>query len=406
MARHIATGIDIGTFQIKAVIAEEVADNKRGRFMPKIIGTGISESKGLHHGYIVNQGEVARSVKAAVNQVEKESDVKVKRAFISVGGIGLSGISSVGSVAISKADMEVTERDLQLALTAAEEAIPHSVIINRRIINIIPIEWKIDGKVVWGRVEGLKAQKLEVKVLFVTCLEHHLDDHIKAIEEAGIEVIDVVASPIAASFVTLSKKQKNAGCLLANIGAETLSIVVFENGTPISLEVFPIGSTDITNDIALGLKIPLEEAESIKLGNMSRASYSRKKLEEIISARLSDMFELIEAHLKKIGRNALLPAGVIITGGGSGIGSIKDFAETSLKLPSKVGEIHFGEIEDGDIKDSVWSVAYGLAILGFNADDEQSLVGTRGAAFLKERGGRGLKVILRFISDWVSQFLP
>lgn len=403
MARHIATGIDIGTFQVKAVIAEEtLREDGRGKAMPQIIGTGASESKGLHHGYIVNQSEVARSVRAAVSQAEKESGLKVKRAFVSVGGIGLSGIGASGSVAISRADLEITERDMQLALEAAEESIPHATSVNRRIINTIPVEWKADGKTIWGRVEGLKAQKLEVKALFITCLEHHLDDHIKAIEEAGVEVIDVVASPIAASFVTLSKKQKNAGCLLANIGAETLSVVVFENGTPISLEVFPIGSTDITNDIALGLKVPLEEAESIKLGSITRASYSRKKLEEIVSARLSDMFELIEAHLKKIGRNALLPAGIVITGGGSGLGSIKDFAETSLKLPSKVGEIHFGETESGNIKDSVWSVAYGLAILGFNADDEQRLVGTRSAALLRERGGKGIRVI----SDWVSQFLP
>ncbi|MDP2651351.1 MAG: cell division protein FtsA, partial [bacterium] len=405
MARHIAVGIDIGTFQVKAVIAEEFEVSKgkeSGRATPKIIGTGLAESKGLHHGYIINQTEVTRSVHSAIAQAEKASGVKVRRAFVAIGGIGLGGVTSVGSTVISRADLEITERDMQLALEAAEAAIPHALVINRRIINTIPVEWKIDGKAVWGRVEGLKASKLEVRALYITCLEHHLDDLIKAIEGAGIEVVDVVASPIAASFVTLSKKQKKAGCLLANIGAETLSIVVFENSTPVSLEVFPIGSTDITNDIALGLKVPLEEAESIKLGSVTRSSYSKKKLEEIILARLSDMFELIEAHLKKIGRNSLLPAGIIITGGGSGLGSIKDFAETSLKLPSRVAEIHFGEEEKGSPKDSVWSVAYGLAILGFNADGEQSRVGTRSATLLRERGGKGLRVV----SDWISQFLP
>src|SRR5690606_12965798 len=110
-------------------------------------------------------------------------------------------------------------------------------------------------KKILGRVAGLKGSKLEVKALFVTCLEPHLGDLIEAVEEAGVDVIDVVASPIAASFVTLSKPQKMTGCVLANIGAETLSIVVFEDNIPVSLEVFPIGGANITNDIALGLKI-------------------------------------------------------------------------------------------------------------------------------------------------------
>jgi cell division protein FtsA len=123
-------------------------------------------------------------------------------------------------------------------------------------------------------------------------------------------------------------------CILANIGAETVSIVVFENNIPISLEVFPIGSVDITHDIALGLKIPLDDAERIKLGSDTGVSVSRKKLEEIIDARLSDIFELIENHLKKIGRNGLLPAGIIMIGGGSGTPNIEEVAKATLKLPT------------------------------------------------------------------------
>lgn len=128
---------------------------------------------------------------------------------------------------------------------------------------------------------------------------HAFADLMYAVDRAGIEVIDVLASPIAASVVTLTKAQKIAGCVLANIGAETISVVVYENNIPISLEVFPIGSTDITHDIALRLEFPIEEAENIKMGVVTATSVSRKKLDEIVNARLSDMFELIEAHLKK-----------------------------------------------------------------------------------------------------------
>ena len=211
--------------------------------------------------------------------------------------------------------------------------------------------------------------KLEVKALFITSLENHLKDLVDAVEEAGIEVIDVVASPIAASFVTLTKAQKIAGCVLANIGSETISIVVFENNIPISLEVFPLGSNDITNDIALGLRIPLEEAETLKHGGITHSSYPKKRLDEIIGARLSDMFELIDAHLKKIGRNGLLPAGIIITGGGSSIGTIEDFAKASLKLPSRVAHLNFPEKEKGKVKDALFAVALGLCILGLQEED-------------------------------------
>lgn len=365
MSRNITVGIDIGTYQVKVVVAENVKENSK--LLPKVIGSGFSESKGLRHGYIINSADITKSISQAVSQAEESSGIKIKKAFISMGGIGLSGTVSQGAVIISRADSQITDLDIAKVMESCENEIPPAVALNRKILHSIPLIYKLDGKIVLGKPPiGMKGSKLESKTLFISCLEHHLNDLIEAVEEAGVEVEDVIASPIAASFITLSKTQKIAGCVLANIGAETVSIVVFENNIPISLEVFPIGSTDITNDIALGLKIPLEEAESIKLGGITSTAYSRKKLEEIVMARLSDMFELIEAHLKKIGRNGLLPAGIVITGGGSGIVSIEDFAKTFLKIPSRIAVFNVGENIESGIKDSSWSVAYGLCLLGFN----------------------------------------
>ena len=310
MTRQIVAGIDIGTSLIKVVIAEGLIEH--GHIVPKVIGTGSNESRGVYRGYIANSAEAAKNIEVAVHRAEKVAGVKVRRAYVSFGGIGLGSVVASGATIISRADLEITERDISLAFEAAEAAIPPATSLNKRIINTVPIEYRIDGKTVWGQALGLKAQKLEVRALFITCLEHHLTDLISTVEKAGIEVVDVVASPVALSCVTLSKKQKRVGCLLADIGAETLSIVVFENNNLISLEVFPIGASDITNDIALGLKISPEEAEKVKLDSGRRIIYSRKKLEEIVRARLDDCFELIETHLKSIGRHALLPGGIII----------------------------------------------------------------------------------------------
>lgn len=391
MRKHIAAGIDIGTYQVKVVISESDPDSDRG--LPRIIGTGYAESKGLRHGYIVNLRDVTKSVMLAVAQAEKASGTRVRKAFISIGGISLQSVVSLGSVVISRGDAEVSQIDIDKATSLAERNIPASHSLNKRIIHTVPLSYRMDGKPLFGRPLGMKGNKLEAKVLFVTCLSQHLDDLVDAISDAGIEVLDIVASPLAASLVTLSKNQKVAGCLLANIGAETVSIVVFENNLPISLEVFPIGSTDITNDIALGLKVPIEEAETIKRGDISFVQVSKKKLDEIISARLSDIFDLIEAHLRKIDRNGLLPAGIIITGGGSGLATIEDLAKASLKLPSRIATMGVNGKEG--IKDSAWAVSYGLTILGIGLDDGN------------ESGlAKNSSTIVKKITDWFKQFLP
>lgn len=394
MARSTITGIDIGTHQIKVVITS--ADERNEKGFPRVLGIGTSESRGLRHGYILNPNDVATSIRSALNEAEKRAGIKVKKAFVAIGGVGLGSVTSTSSVIISRADSEITSLDMQKVQEQCEKDLPPALILNKKIINSIPIHYKLDGKIALGKPEGMKASKFEVKMLYIACIEQHLNDIIQAVEEAGVAVQDVVASPIAASFVTLSKSQKMAGCVLANIGAETVSIAVFENNTPASLEVFPIGSTDITNDIALGLKVPLEEAEQIKIGAITGSSFPRKKLEEIVSARLSDIFELIETHLKKIGRNELLPAGIVIVGGGAGLNTIDELAKNALRLPSRLGSVQLGSTDKQSSRDSIWAVAYGLCILGAHADEEVPLDNSA-QFFIK---------LWKGAVNWIKQFLP
>lgn len=404
MHKNIAVGIDIGTHKVKVVISEQ---SDKGNSFPKILGVGYAESKGLRHGYIIHQTDAVRSIRRAIRQAEKTSGVKVSRVFMSIGGIGLSSYISHGTTMITRADSEITNLDIDNVLEASQDSIPQAIGLNRKIIHTIPIEYLLDGKPVLGNPVGLKGVKLEARVLYIFCLEHHLAELIQAVEDAGVEIIDVMASPLAASLVSLSKSEKIAGCVLANIGSETVSIVVYENDIPISMEVFPIGSNDITNDIALGLKVSLDDAELIKIDKSHTIEHviPKKRLEEIISARLSDIFELIEAHLKKINKNGLLPAGVVITGGGSGITTIEDIAKAYLKLPSKVSELvcdsRMIECMDNQtirIKDSTWSVAYGLCVFGLYADDENPISNNIGLRLMKRTRNR--------IAQWIKQFLP
>jgi len=389
MSEQIITGIDVGTYHVKVAVAR-IPKNAGPNAKPEIIGTGLAESRGLKSGYIMNEAEVARSIKSALTQAEKSAKLSIKKAHVAIGSIGLEEVYSHGEIIPSRADSEIIPSDLEKVMTDSEERIMDHI-PNRRILHSIPLRHLVDGAEVLGRPQGLKGTKLEVDSLFITTYEQHVNDLIRTIEEVGVYVEDVIASPLAASFVMLSKAQKRAGCVLANIGAETTSIVVFEDSTPISLKIFPIGSNDITNDIALGLRIPLEDAEKVKRGAMTSATYSKKKLDTIIQDRLTSIFTLIDSHLKKIKRDGLLPAGVILTGGGASVSGTVEVAKSTLELPARLATLDMGN--KVKIRDASWAVAYGLCMWGASDTEETSAIGI-------------VKHTRRNILSWFSQFLP
>ena len=351
----------MGSSATRVVVGEFLKGEKN----PKIIGIGESETKGVRHGYVVNFSDAINSVKKAVVSAEKSSGIKIKRAFVSINSVTLKSESSTGAAIITKADSEVTSLDIKKAIDESENNLNLG---NRKIIQAFPISYKLDGKEVLGRPEGMKGNKLEAKVLYITCSSQHVDDLLSVIAEAGVETIDIIASSIAGSCLALSERQKMVGAGLINIGAETVSMAIFENGLPVYLHTFSIGSSDITNDIALGLKIPLERAEKMKIKN-DPEEFSKKKLDEIVVARLSDIFELVENHLKKIKRNELLPAGVVFIGGGSGVNKLEETSKLRLKLPSKVGTTDFFGIVKTKLRDPAWFVVLGLVISCKNSEN-------------------------------------
>ena len=364
MSRRIAAGIDIGTYQVKLVVVEELVD-KNGARQLRIIGTGLAESKGLRHGYLVNKDEVRESILEAKRQAESFTHLPLTSGFLAVGGISLDEARATGEAIISRADQEVSELDIEKAAKAAADAAAPAF-LNRDVLHAIPIEYRVDGTKILGNPLGMKGVRLEIDYLFVTALTQHTRALAEAVEEADIEVIDQMASPLAGSYVLLTNDQKMKGCVLANIGAETVSIVVYDEGIPVSVKVFPMGSSHITDDIALGFRISLEEAERVKVGKLSGAMYPRKRIDTLIASRLAAMFALIDKHLKSLGRRGPLPAGIIISGGGSGAGSVSDIAKGSLKLPARLAEFRLSS--DTKIRDATWAVAYGLALWGLTGD--------------------------------------
>lgn len=396
MARKIVTSLDVGTKTIRVVVAEYAKRDAP----PAIVALVEKESRGLRQGYIVNFDDVVESIQSALAEASKKSGHKIRRVGLAMGGATLSSSIAEGSTAIARADQEITALDIKRAAEASESSLKDA--LNKQVLHAIPISYKLDGKRVLGRAIGLKGSQLEVRTLFITALSQHVTELENAITAAGAAVEDITAAPIAASFVSLSKVQKMAGCILAHIGAETVSTIVFEEGIPVSLAVLPIGSNDVTNDIALGLKIPMEEAEEIKLGRRE-PTITRKKLEEIMTARLEDIFELIESHLRKIGRSGLLPAGIILTGPAATLPLVETVARDVLGLPARrLPEIPalFTSHASGDDSirkqtiSSAWSPAYGLTVLGGDFEAEESL----GIKLVKETRNN-------FIY-WLKQLMP
>jgi len=354
MIRNISIGIDVGSSRVRVVVGEFLPGEKN----PRIIGVGEAATGGLRHGYVVDSAAASESIREAVAVAERSSGIKIKRAFISVSGMTLKSDISSGVAIVSKADGEVTGLDINKALDDSEDNLSLG---NKKIIHTFPLGFKLDGKEVQGRLEGMHGNKLEIKALFITYSSIHLEDLLEAVALAGVETIDAVASPIASSHVALTEKQKIVGSALVDIGSQTVTLSVFENGLPAWIHTSSIGGEEITNDIALGLKIPLEQAESLKLGTVLEDT-NGKKLRDIIEARLEDIFEYVENDLKKIKRNELLPAGIVFVGGGANISGLEELSKSILKLPSRVASTEIFANNKTKLRDPAWFTALGLVL--------------------------------------------
>lgn len=384
--RTFYTGIDIGSSQVKVIIA---APPESPNAPMHILGTGSAASKGVRHGFIIDRIEAAKSVKEAIGRAASASKMSVKSARVAMGGLGLDELRSSGEITLTSSGGIVTDRDLERVERECEKKIL-AKLANKMIIHRIPLEYRVDGEKVYGKPTGFQGTKLAADTLFITMQTQHHDEVIEAVESAGVEVEGMMASPLAASLVTLTKPQKTAGVVLANIGAETLSIVVFDEDLPISLKVFPNGSSDITNAIALSFQIPPVEAEQMKRGAVTGSDIAPRKLQSIISPRLREMFTLVNAHLKTIGRQRLLPAGIVLTGGGGGLGSAAEIARAVLKIPSQVGVI--GNMTRTGSVDATWAVAYGLCRWAYA---EQSNIEGYSVGAITRRAWDSIKQTLR-----------
>lgn len=350
-AQHIV-GLDIGSAAVRAVIAEIPRDG--GPL--KVVGVGTVPSVGIRRGLVVQPEEVAKSINAALEGAERMAGVSVESVTCSVSGADLFAQSAVGVIAVGKADGEVTEDDLTRIV---EETQARTILApNKEILHVVPQHYRLDDQGGIKDPVGLKGVRLELSSLVIGTGSNHLKNLVRSLELAGLSADHFIAEPLASAEAILSPKQKELGVVLVNIGANTTSLAIFEDGDLLHLAVLPVGGSHVTNDIAIGLRTSIDIAEAVKLqyghaiptevgkresidlsqfDSQEDDEVSRHHVVEIIEARLEEIFHYINLELKTIHREALLPAGVVLTGGGTLLPGAVELAKRNLRLPAQIG---------------------------------------------------------------------
>lgn len=379
MAKHYITGLDIGSNNIKAVTAQVKPSGEA-----QILSCIKEPSKGVKKGVVINIDETAETITNCIEKTEEEIGRNINKVFININGSHIFSIPSQGLVSVSRADQKISSVDVDRVMRAAETV---SLPPNKEILEAFPKEYIVDGIKGIKEPIGMQGLKLEAQVTAVGCLSPFLNSLNQAVLNSGLHMVDdSVITPYASALSTLNPREKELGVVLVDIGASTTGVAVFEDDNLIHLTIFPFGSANITNDIAIFFRTDVDIAERMKteFGSCVRNGpdkkekmkddslsepliFSRKSLIEIIEARVSEIFTEVNKELKKISRQGLLPSGVVLTGGGSLLPKIVDFTKKELKLPCRIGYPSKGPEEFlSKIEDPAMSVACGLVLHGIS----------------------------------------
>jgi len=373
---EIIVGLDIGTSLTKIAVGKHLREDKT----PSIIALGIAPSEGVRRGVVIDIQDATRSINEALDYAAKMIEEDIKEIVVSLNGAHIKSHITSGKIAVSRADGEVTEEDIKRVITNANIG-PSGQ--NKEIIDIIPKTYILDEETGIKNPIGMNGIRLEVEALIVEDTSSSIKNLEKCIHNLGLRVESQEIGIIASAQSVLTKKQKDLGVAVIDLGAGTTSIAVYEEGHLIHIGVIPIGANHITNDLAIGLRTSIEVAEKIKLkygvalekslGESSKLKIDLAKVDSkeegifpvayiasIIEARSKEIFELITQELKKIERDGLLPAGVVLVGGGANLKAMADLAKQELKLPVKIGTPKGVEGSIADVDNPIYANLVGL----------------------------------------------
>lgn len=374
---QILVGLDIGTTTVRVVVGKRENDSTAP---PSIIGVGEAPATGLRRGVIVDIEEAVSSISTALEKAERMTGIPTEHAVVSVGGAHVSSLESHGVIAVSRADGEITENDIVRVIDASQAI---QIPTNREILHVIPKDFAVDGQAGIKDPVGMTGIRLEVDSQIIEASIPFIKNLTKCVMQAGIDIDDLVLAPLAASQSVLTRRQKELGVVLIELGGGTTGVVAFEESELLHTSILPVGADHITNDIAIGLRTAVDVAEIIKLEygtaapgiikkdeviNLSKidkhedGQVSRHHLAEIIQARLEEIFAMVNKELKSVGRDGQLPAGAVLTGGGAKMAGVVELAKKELRLPVQIGfPLNISTIIDR-VDDPSYATAVGLVL--------------------------------------------
>jgi len=342
--------IDIGTTKICSLVGEI---NELG--VLRIVGVGVMPSRGLRKGVVVSANEAADAIVASVERAERISGYHITRAYVSIAGAHVASINSRGVVAIPHGDRGITDEDVARALDASQAI---SMPEHQEVIHVVPRGFSIDGQEGVSDPRGMFGARLEVEAHIVTGSSLSIQNLVKCVTTLNIEVDQLVLSPMAAGEAVLTSTERAMGVALADIGGGTTDIAIFIEGSVWHTAILPVGGNHLTNDVAICLRTPAEEAEEIKkkygharpdqiavdeeldiaaFGEETHQKLQRRQLAEVLHARVEEIATLVLQEIKRSGYDGLLPAGVVLCGGTSELPGIREVFREMVGLPVRVG---------------------------------------------------------------------
>ena len=415
MARETyVTGIDVGSSAVRVAVAQAAA--KENDRTPTILGTARVPMEGMQKGVISDVEAAAHSISKALDIAERVAGVPIEHAYVSINGSHILSQNSRGVIAVSRADGEITSDDVTRVINAAQAI---SLPSNREILHVLPQNFIVDGQEHIQDPVGMTGVRLEVETHIIEGSAPFIKNITKAVNQAGVHVEDFVFAPLAASAAVLDKRQRELGVVLVDMGAGTTSLVVHEDNILLHTAVLPLGSSHITNDLAIGLRTSIEVAEAVKLEHgtalvdevqeneeiviegdrdTEQEIIMRREVAAIIRARLDEIFSFVDRELKSINRSGLLPAGVIFTGGGAKLPGITEVAKKRLRLPARLGRTKNVEGYGEQIDDTDFGVVLGLTI---KAIEQEGRGASRTHVNMPDIGNTVHK-----IRGWLKSFMP
>lgn len=381
MSEEIFTGLDVGTYAIRVAVGRLVPSPEGGEQI-HIIGAVEVPSAGVSKGTITNLEDAVSSISRALEQAERITGVPLSKAWVGINGSHILSQESRGVIGVGRSDGEIRDEDVERSIEAARTVATPT---NYEIIHVIPKSFTVDGQRGVKDPVGMNGIRLEVDAIIIQGLGSQIKNLTKAVYRTGLDIEDLVFSILATAEAVVSERQKELGVCVVNVGASTTSLVVYEEGDVLHTAVLPIGSDHVTSDIAIGLRTSIEVAEQVKLhyatclpddvqkkeeidlgelGAPEEEIVGRRFVADITEARVQEIFEHVDRELKKIDRSGMLPAGIILTGGGSKLSGILDAAKVAFRLPVSLGTpIGVTSVIDR-VNDPSMSTAMGLVLWG------------------------------------------